>query len=64
MFWTLPGLGITNMNFLIADVIQVVSDTITTFSQGSAAKIKSEQFSEFGSRTIEPYIYISLSCRR
>ena len=39
------------MNFLIADVIQFVSGTMTTFSQGDAAKIKSKQFSEFGSRT-------------
>ena len=36
------------MNFLIADVI---SGTVITFSQGSAAKIKSKQLSEFGSRT-------------
>ena len=43
--------GISNINFLIADVIQFVSGTIITFSKGGAAKIKSEQFSEFGSRT-------------
>ena len=38
----------SNMNFLIADVILLVSGTIITFSQGDAAKIKSKQFSEFG----------------
>ena len=38
----------SNMNFLIADVIQFVSGTVITFS----AKIKSEQFSEFDSRTM------------
>ena len=37
--------------FLIADVIQFVSGTMITFSQRGAAKIKSNQFSEFGSRT-------------
>ena len=37
------------MNFLIADVIQFVS--MINFSKGCAAKIKSKQFSEFGSRT-------------
>ena len=39
------------MNFLTADVIWFVSGTAITFSQGGAAKIKSKQFSEFGSRT-------------
>ena len=29
------------MNFLIADVMQFVSGTVITFSQGSAARIKS-----------------------
>ena len=45
----LPRLGISNMNFLIADVI---SGTMITFPQRDAVKIKSKQFSEFGSRTI------------
>ena len=43
--------GMSNMNFLIADVIQFVSGTMTTFSQADGTKIKSEQFSEFRSRT-------------
>ena len=30
------------MNFLIADVIQFVSGTMTTFSQGDGTKIKSD----------------------
>ena len=47
IFWKVPGLGISNMNFLITDV----SGTMIYFSQGGAAKIKSKQFSEFGSRT-------------
>ena len=51
IFWKLPGLGISNMNFLIVDVIQFVSGTMITFSQGGAAKIKSKQLSEIGSRT-------------
>ena len=46
IFWKLPGLGMSNMNFLIAGVIYFVSGT---FSKGGAAKIKSKQFSEFGS---------------
>ena len=33
-------------------MIQFVSGTIITFSQRGAAKIKSKQFSEFGSQTI------------
>ena len=43
----------SNMNFLIADVKQFSSDTKIIFSQGGATKIKSEQFSEFGSRINE-----------
>ena len=39
------------MNFMIADVTYFVSGTMITFSQRGATKIKSEQFSEFGSRT-------------
>ena len=30
------------MNFLIADVVQIVSGTMTTFSQGDGAKIRSD----------------------
>ena len=45
-FWKLP-----NMNFLIADVIYPPSDTKISFSQMDATKIKSNQFSEFDSRT-------------
>ena len=44
---------ISNMNFLIADVIKVLSGTKITFSEGHAIKTKSKQFSEFGPRTIE-----------
>ena len=39
------------MNFLLVDVIQFVSGTMITFSQGGVAKIESKQFSDFGSRT-------------
>ena len=45
-FWKLPGLGVSNINFLIADVTSFVFDTVITFSQGDLTKIKSEQFSE------------------
>ena len=41
----------SSMNFLIAGVIWFVSGTMITFSQGDAAKIKSKQLSEIGSRT-------------
>ena len=41
----------SNMNFLIADVIEFSSDTKITSSQGGAAQIKSKHFSELGSRT-------------
>ena len=51
IFWKLPGFGISNMNFRIANVILFVSGTTITFSQGGAAKVKSKQFSEFGSQT-------------
>ena len=37
----------SNMNFLIPDVIYFVSGTMITFSKGDAAKMKSKQFSEF-----------------
>ena len=50
IFWKLPGLGISNMNFLIANVIYFVSSTMITFSQGGAAKLKSKQFSELAPR--------------
>ena len=43
-----------NMNFLMQDVIQLMSGKLTTFSRGGGTKIKSKQFSEFGSRTIFP----------
>ena len=41
----------SNISFLIEDLIQFVSGTTTTFSQGDGTKIKSTQFSEFGSQT-------------
>ena len=46
----LPGHGMSNMSVLIEDLIQFVSGTMTTFSQGDGTKIKSKQFLEFGSR--------------
>ena len=49
----------SNRNCLIADVISFVSGTMITFSQEGAAKIKSKQFSEFGSRTI-PVVPVKL----
>ena len=42
----------SNINFLIADVILFLSDAKITFSQKDATKIKSKQFSDFGSQTI------------
>ena len=41
----------SNMSFLIEDLIHFVSGTMITFSQGDGTKIKSKQFSEFGSQT-------------
>ena len=41
----------SNMSFLIEDLVQFVSGTITNFSQGDGTKTKSKQFSEFGSQT-------------
>ena len=44
----------SNMNFVIAGVIQFVSGTMTIFSEGDGTKIRSKQssqFSEFGCRT-------------
>ena len=48
----------SNINFLIADVTYFVSGTMITFPQGGATKIKSEQFSEFGSQTIKPGLHV------
>ena len=42
-----------NLNSVIAAVIQFVSGTMITFSQGDATKIKTKRFSDFGSRTIQ-----------
>ena len=39
--WKLPRLGMSNMNFVIADMIQFVSGRMTTFAQGDGTKIKS-----------------------
>ena len=50
--WKLPGLGMSNMSFLIVDVIQFVSGTMTTFLQKDGTIIRSKQFSKFCSRTI------------
>ena len=36
---TVPGLGMSNMSFLIDDLIIFVSDTMTTFSQSDGTKI-------------------------
>ena len=41
----------SNVSFLTEDLIQFVSGTMTTFSQGDGTKINSKQFSEFGSQT-------------
>ena len=55
--WKLQELGMSNMNFFTTNVIQFVSGTITTFSQGDGTKAKSKQFSEFatGFRKITSY---------
>ena len=46
------GLSMSSMSFLIEDVIQFVSCTMTTFSQDDGTKIKSKQFSaQFDSQT-------------
>ena len=47
-FGSYQDFGMSNMNFLITDMIQFSSDTKIAFSQGGAAKIKTKQFSEFG----------------
>ena len=49
-----------NKNFLTADVIQFVSGTMTTFSQGDGTKIKSKQFSVFSSQTTEKNDFASM----
>ena len=41
----------SNMSFLTEDLIQFVSGTMTTFSQGDGTKINSKQFSEVSSQT-------------
>ena len=41
----------SSMNFLIADVILFLSNTKINFLLRDATKIKSKQFSEFGSQT-------------
>ena len=46
----------SNMTFLIADVIQFLSDTNITFTQRRATKIRSKQFSEFGPE-LDPGLY-------
>ena len=53
--WKLLGLGVSNMNFLIADVIQF--GTIVSFSKEDGAKIKSKQFLAFGSYTMYFVLY-------
>ena len=44
MFWRLPGIGISNMNFMIADVIEFVSGTMITFSKGVQQKSNQSSF--------------------
>ena len=41
----------SNVSFLTEDLIQFVSDTMTTSLQGDGTKISSKQFSEFSSQT-------------
>ena len=52
--WRSARLGFPNVNFWLQKW-HVLSDTKITFSQGDATKIRSKQFSEFGSRTIMIY---------
>ena len=54
----------SNINFLIADVIQFVSGTITTFSQGNGTKTQSKQLLEFGSQTKAGFPVIAENTRR
>ena len=51
----------SNMNALIAHVMQFVSGTMITVSQRDVTKIRSEQFSEFG--TFKTTIDFILYCR-
>ena len=51
IFWKVRGLGISNMSFLIADVIVCIWYNGKFFKKGTA-KFKSEKFSEFGSQTV------------
>ena len=44
IFWKLPGPRISNMNFLIADMISFVSGTMITFSQGVQQKSNLSSF--------------------
>ena len=48
----MQGLGISNMSFLIADVINFVSGYNDKFLKKGAAKFKSKKFSEFGYQTV------------
>ena len=50
IFWKLPGLGICNMSFLIADVIQFVSGTMITFLQGVQQNSNLSSFQSLASR--------------
>ena len=62
--WKLPELGIYNVIFLIADVIQLVSGTMTTFSQGDGTKTKSKHFSDFASRINTGYNFPSFGLKQ
>ena len=48
----------SNMSFLTKDLIQFVSGTMTTSSQGDGTKINSKQFLEFGSQTDTDFILL------
>ena len=50
--WKLQGFDMSNVNFLIADVIPFVSGLMTIFTQEDGTKRKFKQFSEYGSQTI------------
>ena len=49
-FGSLPGLGIYNMSFLIADVIQFVSGTMITLSLGVQQNSYVSSFQGFAPR--------------
>ena len=51
IFWKVRGLGISNMSFLITDVIVCIWYN-DKFLEKGAAKFKSKKFSEFGSQTV------------